>query len=131
MLGTMANPLIPPPPPDALTFNRYGTVGFSSDRPDLTGRHVHVVHRVDGSVQVWQDKMQLYVMTGATVRYEQGQRFERRTPTWAIVVAIVFALMTAFLSLLFLLVKREEPVPTNAARFTDPHGRTLIVNLGA
>jgi hypothetical protein len=50
-------------------------------------------------------------------------------PPAAIVLAVI-GFFVFFLGLLFLLVKEESAyVPTNTVRFTEPHGRALVVTL--
>jgi hypothetical protein len=123
------------PAPSALgpmtpAFNRYGRVTFSSDRPDLTGRQVQVIYRsFNQTVEVWSpDQQMLYSMSGVSISCETGQRAVKKTPTWAIVLAVI-GVFVFLLGLLFLLVKETTYVAMTSARFTDPNGRTLIVNV--
>jgi hypothetical protein len=119
------------------TLNRYGRVHFISDRPDLQGTPVQVVAYGDGHMRLFADarvfnghRAPLYDMPGAAVSYEASTRTVRKTPNWAIVVAIVGFLFVLVFSLLFLLVKETRIVPGGlSARFVDRHGRTAIVEL--
>ena len=119
------------------TLNRYGRVQFISDRPDLQGTPVQVVAYADGHVRLFADarlynghQAPLYDMPGATVTYETSTRTVRRTPNWAIVIAVVGFFVVFVLSLLFLLVKETKSVPGGlSVRFIDRHGRTAIVEL--
>ena len=121
----------PQPAPPQVTVNQYGWVSFSTDRGDLIGHYVQVVYRSDRTVELWepsQPPRKVYAISDAAVSYEQGQRAIKKTPTWAIVLAII-GFFVFLLGLLFLLVKETTYVPTNTVRFTDPHGRTLVVTL--
>jgi hypothetical protein len=70
----------------------------------------------------------MYAMGNAAISYEVTQRAVRKTPTWAMVLGIL-GLFVFLLGILFFFVKETTYVPVNAARFTDPVGRTLIVTL--
>ena len=114
-----------------MTVNRYGRVSFSTDRGHLTAHYFQLVFRSNRSVELWersQPPRLVYTMSDASVAYEQGQRAIKKTPTWAIVLAVL-GLFVFLLGLLFLLVKETTYVPTNTVRFTDPYGRTLVVTL--
>jgi hypothetical protein len=116
-----------------ITFNQNASVRFLSDRADLVGRRVQAVYRTDRSLELWQPEANgstanLYRMADATMSLESGTRIVRKTPTWAIVLAVLGALFF-LLGLLFLLVKENRDEPTNQARFVDPSGRTLILDL--
>ena len=130
--------------PGPATLNRHGTVQFSSDRPDLQGRSVQLVHRENRTLEVWtvetskpsdwqlpwklkpqptSARVKAYELAQATVSYESGQGAVRRTPAWAIVLAIVLFPI----GLLFLLAKKTTYWRINQAQFIDPQGRSLLV----
>jgi len=132
-LSNLPGPGIPAPPPMYTpTLNRYGFVRFASDRPDLQGMSVQVVLYAGGLLRLHTNPYGhvLYEMTGTTVTYEGGMQQIRKTPNWAIIVAIVGFFVIFVFSLLFLLVKETRLVPGGQmARFVDPYGRTVLVAL--
>jgi hypothetical protein len=111
--------------------NRFGTITFCSDRPDLQWKNVQLVARSDGSVQLY-DRAQpatcLYSMTTATLTYETQRDARRKIPTWAIVLAII-GFFFFFLGLLFLLVKETVYVDVPIARAVDQYGRTVVIRM--
>jgi hypothetical protein len=126
--GTPAAPL----PTYLPTLNRFGIVRFASDRPDLQGTSVQVVMYAGGLLRLYSNPHGhvLYEMPSATVSFEGGTQQTRKTPTWAIVVAIVGFFVIFVFSLLFLLVKETRSVPGGqTGRFVDQYGRTVLVSL--
>ena len=114
------------------TLNRYGIVRFASDRPDLQGMSVQVVMYAGGLLRLYSNPYGhvLYEMTAAAVSYEGGMQQVRKTPNWAIIVAIIGFFFIFVLSLLFLLVKETRLVQGGqAGRFVDQYGRTVLVSL--
>src|SRR4051794_34324626 len=88
------------------SLNRFGVVLFSSDRPDLTGQSLQAVYPPHNrSVELWsRQQLLLYTMADAALTYETSQREVKRTPSWAIVLAVI-GVFIFLLGLLFLLVK--------------------------
>jgi hypothetical protein len=118
--------------PFAVTLNRYGIVRFASFDQRLQGHAVQVVHYANGLLRIYSNSTHevLCELPSAAATYEMNTYPVRKTPTWAIVLAVVGFFFVLFFSLLFLLAKETKPGPTRSdVKFTDPQGNTLVISI--